>query len=67
MGIKVTLHRASDPGFFGPVMRTFKDATTWAFSDVDGHKSLLVIKGDIYNGEVVAEFMSDDIESVEDV
>ena len=64
MGIMVTLHKTD--GFGKSVKRTFTTATTWAFSDVDGHKSLLVIEGDAYNGEVVAEFMSDDIESVED-
>ncbi len=64
MSIIVTLHKVDGMG--KSVIRTFKAATTWAFSDADGHKSLLVIEGDDYSGDVLAEFLSDGVESVED-
>ncbi len=77
MGIIVTLHRVSNSGFNGPATRVFDTATTWDFVDDRDHKTLLIMAKDS-GGDgcgrcdhcdvvVIAEFPSDNVESVEDV
>lgn len=64
MGIRVTLTRNTG---VSQSVRTFDKATTWEFFDDRGHMTLAIIEKIDGESAIVAEFMSNGVESVEDV
>lgn len=68
MGVKVTLQRLATVNPYAPMVRLFEEADYWTYNRIGTNGDLAIVKGSGKmgdEGELIAQFATSGIESVE--